>query len=329
MWASSAGFSLLELIIALVLGLIVMLAAVTVLISAQRMLHSQYTLDEVQQHAYWGLAILTQDIRQSNFNMPSGGQINNQVNGSGIIFSQANLPESIQQNIKDLATQQAYSKAGTLEKSDQLLIQYRPFFQFRQSNQIKQNIKKSYIAGVDCEGRQIEENAADVEKAKVIVNRYFVAPDPQQIPNEPTGYSLFCESGWYRPGDTSIHGLNGGGQQLIKRVDAFKLRLGVQAPDGRLAYMTVNQYQTLMAALVIDQQPFYQIISVELGFLIRASMPSTMKSQADGQKRYMLLDQMVSLSSQQQYPYYLRQVVSQVVALRNTQKLKPKAVLNE
>lgn len=319
---NTAGLSLLELMIALLLGLVVMSAAMTMLISAQRMLHVQYALDEVQQHANWGLAILTQELRQANFNMPSRGMINNKINGSGIVFSQVNLPKSIQQNIAALVTLQEHNEAGTEEKSDQLLIQYRPIYRSDLKNQIKQNPTTNYIAGVDCEGRQIEGNRTEFGEERVIVNRYFVALDPQQISGEPTGYSLFCESGWYRPGDAVIGDLNGGGQQLLKRVDAFKIRLGVQAANGQLSYMTINQYNALMTASMVDPQQFYQVVSVELGLLLRVSIPSTKLTQRSIPESYSLLDQTLHLkSTPQNSRYYLRHVVSQVVALRNVQGL--------
>ena len=319
---NAAGYSLLELMIALLLGLVVMSAAITMLISAQRTLHAQYALDDVQQHANWGLAILTQELRRANFNMPSRGLINNKINGSGIIFSQANLPNSLQQNITALVTKQAHSEAGTVEKSDQLLIQYQPFYRSTVFDQTKQDSTATNIVGVDCEGQQIEESRTALEQGRIMVNRYFIAVDPQQTPGETTGYSLFCESGWYKPGDAVIQGLNGGGQQLLKRVEAFKVRLGVQAANGQLAYMTIDQYQSVMAASVVDPQQSYQVVSIEFALLLRASLPSTNLMAKTVPESHVLLGQTLHLKqTNQNSKKYLRHAVSQVVALRNAQGL--------
>ncbi|MDQ8935308.1 PilW family protein [Acinetobacter rudis] len=317
MWISSDGFSLLELTMALVLGGIVMLAAITLFIHTQRVLQTQYALDDIQQQENWGVGVLIKDLRQINFNTLSRGHISPHVEGSGIIFSQTNLPQSIKQNIDAFVTKHAYSEGGTVEKSDQLLIQYQPAYVVTETEQIKPQHIKTSVVGIDCEGRQIERDEVENESTKMIVNRYFIAPDRQQMTEGRESYSLFCESGWYRSGDSTIHGLNGGGQQLIKGVEAFKIKLGVQNIKGQLTYMGIDQYQTAMAAQVFDLTQPYRVVSIEVGLLLRSNLPSMSSRQKSVPPHYPLLGQNLVLKKEQQQ--HLRRAVSQVVMLRNVQ----------
>lgn len=324
---SCAGLSLLELVIALALGVFIITAATTVLFGAQRSLYAQSAMQELQQNAHLSFELLARDIRQINLNMPSRQQVNSRSLGSGIIFSQANLPQSITQNITALSTQQELNEAATVQKSDQLLIQYLPEYQpvDKATTGAKKDLRTTIAAGtklhagVDCEGRQIEFVAESVDASRVIVNRYYLAKDPQQSTTEAVSYSLYCESGWYRPGDRIINGLNGGGQQLVKAVEAFKIRFGVQAPDGQLAYMGVNQYKQLIANADV-QQP-YNIVSIEVGLLIRAS--SSMASSNPTKQvptTYLLAGQQLRLDrTKLGQQNDLRHSISQVIALRNAQ----------
>lgn len=328
---SSAGLTLVELMVALALGLLVISAATRVLIDAQRNLQRQTAMGELQQNAYLGFELLARDIRQINLNMPSQQRVNPQDLGSGIIFTQANLPKSMRQNVAALATQQDLSEAGTVQKSDQLLIQYIPEYQTARSRSTTPDQVAARVvtgtrqsAGVDCEGRQIEFVAQANDTPRTIVNRYFLAPDPQQTINPTVSYSLFCESGWYQENDRQITGLNGGGQQLIKAVDAFKIRLGVQDMAGQLAYMSINQYRQLMAKA--DLAVRYHVVSIEVALLLRAKLAVPANQKASQAKTYLLAGQAlqlkpVELNPQNKTSHHDRvyQRISQVIALRNAQ----------
>lgn len=326
MLRSSAGLTLVELMLALALGLLVMTAATRVLIDAQRHLQRQMVMGELQQNAYLGFELLAHDIRQINQNIPSQQRVNLQDLGSGIIFTQANLPKSMTQNMTAWMTQQDLSEAGTVQKSDQLLIQYIPEYQTVGTQSASSNLAttKAVISApqstaVDCEGRQIEFAAQTNEMPRIIVNRYFLAPDPQQEINSRVSYSLFCESGWYQENDRQITGLNGGGQQLIKAVEAFKIRLGVQDVAGQLAYMSINQYRQLMAKA--DLAVRYHVVSIEVALLLRAhaAMPADQKAMPI--KTYLLAGQSLQLKQVESSPQNDRvyQRISRVIALRNAQ----------
>ncbi len=336
------GYSLVELMIAISLGLIVVAAAMAVLLSAQRLVSLQNAMDELQQNANLAIGMLSFDLRQSNLNMPSQQLINNKAQGSGIIFGAANLPASMASQAsayQALWTQQESGVAATEQKSDQLLIQYLPEYELGGSvlesdaNRSATSATQVYRAGFDCEGEKIEftqqrsddpqSSTAQASAQRIIVNRYYLKKDPQQIKGEAAGYSLFCQSGYYVAGDQHITGLTtNGGQQIMKRVDAFKVRLGVKAPDGKLRYLTINQYLALMPNHVTQPQSYYNIISIELGLLLRSSTAvaadtAANTAQAAAQQEFELLGTPLKLQQDQLSKKYLRQNMTQVVALRN------------
>lgn len=323
MLSSITGFTLVELVLSIALGMLLITIVVTIFIAAQQMLGAQQQSAELQQNANIGLMMLVRDIRHSNLNTLSLGQVNNKVNGSGIVFTQENLPPTLRQDITAITTQQEVTATGVLEKSDQLLIQYQPIEQTVTSSSgslVRASTKPGQWI-IDCEGQQIELTDQTTAGPVTVVNRYYVAKDPQTADAEPESYSLYCESGWYRPGDQAITGLNGGGQQLIKRVEAFKLRLVVQAPNGQLSYMGIRQYKQLMVDQVTDPSRFYNVVAVEVGVLIRAMAPIPVnRTEIRPELHYMLAGQQMTIAqSPKPQQRYQRMAMSQVVALRNVQ----------
>jgi type IV pilus assembly protein PilW len=105
----------------------------------------------------------------------------------------------------EFVTLQNKDTDNTTGTSDRLTIQYVPA-----SSEI-----------FNCEGVQVT-NAS----SKTIVQRYYVAESPQQVTGEPTSYSLYCDAASYD--GAGLVGLNTNAQQIMQRVDAFKVRLGVK-----------------------------------------------------------------------------------------------------
>lgn len=77
MTKNQQGFTLLELMISLAIGLLVVSAATAIFLSAQRSLGFQLGMGDVQQNSNFGLAMLTHDLRHANLNTPSNQKINN------------------------------------------------------------------------------------------------------------------------------------------------------------------------------------------------------------------------------------------------------------
>ena len=60
------GFTLLELMVSLVLGLIIIAAAITLFITGQRSYSVQQGAAEIQNNANFGLNLITKDVRITN-----------------------------------------------------------------------------------------------------------------------------------------------------------------------------------------------------------------------------------------------------------------------
>ena len=315
---NSSGFTLLELMVALVLGLLIVAAGLSVFLSSSRSLNLQSGMSELQQNANFGLSLLAHDLRHTNLNTVASQSVNSVMLGSGIIFKKENLPPSLQSiaNLETaLVTLQAKDADNTTEKSDRLSIQYTPA-----TNSI-----------FNCEGTQVL-NAS----SKVIVQRYYIAETPQQVTGEPTSYSLYCDAGEYSTGGSpttiiglGVHGSNNA-QQIMQRVDAFKVRLGVKNPVGQLRYMTINEYEAAMTTLLnatacltpastTCSDTFLQVVSINIGIISRSTGTIGADASLNTQTRFEVVGNPLILRGDVTInKKYLRQVVNQVVAIRNT-----------
>ncbi|OTG63719.1 prepilin-type cleavage/methylation domain-containing protein [Acinetobacter sp. ANC 3903] len=308
----TSGFTLIELMVALTLGLLIVAAGLAVFLSSSRSLGLQSGMSELQQNANFGLSLVAHDLRHTNLNTVSSQRVNNITTGSGIVFKKENLPAALQ-TITDLETElvslQNKDTDNTTGKSDRLTIQYVPAI-----NSI-----------VNCEGETIS-----AASSKTIVQRYYVAESPQQVTGEPTAYSLYCDAGYYAAGDTTIAGLNTRAQQMMQRVDAFKIRLGVKNSSGQLRYMTINEYITAMntiraacATPIVEDtcaKNYLQVISMEVGILSRSTGTIGSEANLNTQTTFDVAGtNNVTLSGDAAVnKRYLRQAVNQVVAIRNT-----------
>lgn len=348
------GFTLVELMIAIVLGLLISAAALTVYLTAQRSLSLQNGMGELQQNGIFGLNQITYDLRHVNLNTSSAQIINTRVVGSGIIFNHRNLPSSLSGVSSDFFTSFEVDEGATTDNSDQLTVQYVPQYLTTTSYEEPENeeekgvtISKKDSEQYDCEGNKIEfeekfsESETDQDSGapetadRVIVQRYYISEikDSQDKSFNPQRYALFCDAGFYQENDTTISGLGAGAQQLMQDVDAFKFLLGVrQKSNGKLSYLTVNEYQELMPEVEPTDQnaEIYNIVSIKLALLMRSSNSVGADEDINNDKNFITFgDQLdtqvgdskytLSLNDKQKTnSKYLRQVVSQVVAFRNT-----------
>lgn len=295
---SQHAFTLIELMIALVLGLLISATALALFLNANRSLNFQSGMSNLQQNSNFGLSIMTHDIRHANLNMPSEQTVNNLTVGSGVIFSLANLPSNLTVST-DLLTRQAATLDSTAEeKSDQLTIQFVP--DLRGANQF------------DCEGNAIVPN-------QTYVYRYYLneLPADQQPVAGMTRYGLYCDAGYYSETSNSITGLDSNGQLVLQNVDAFKIRFLVKNPSKQLRYMTTKQYLDSMPSNTASSQ-YNQIGGVELGLLIVASESIGADAHLNDKTEFTIAGQDVVLKPNTRNSQYLRQPVTQVVSFRNT-----------
>ncbi len=305
----TSGFTLMELMIALALGLLIVAAGLAVFLSSQRSLGLHSGMSELQQNANFGLSFVTHDLRHTNLNTLSEQKANSRVIGSGIIFKKENLPTALQATANleaEFVTLQNKDTDNTTGKSDRLTIQYTP--------------ATSTI--FNCEGVQVT-NAS----SKTIVQRYYVAESPQQVTGEPTSYSLYCDAASYD--GAGLVGLDTDAQQIMQRVDAFKVRLGVKNPAGKLRYMRIRQYIAAMGRIraacatpIVEDtcsKTYLNVVSMDIGILSRSTGTIGADANLNTQTSFNVAGTPVTLSGDVAVnKRYLRQAVNQVVAIRNT-----------
>lgn len=319
----TSGFTLIELMVALTLGLLIVAAGLAVFLSSSRSLGLQSGMSELQQNANFGLSLVAHDLRHTNLNTVSSQRVNNITNGSGIIFKKENLPAALQviTNLEtELVSLQDKDSDNTTGTSDRITIQYTP-----QTESI-----------INCEGATVGTTVAPASNL-VIVQRYYLAASPQQIPGEPTAYSLYCDAGSYpKSAPTTISGLglhgSNNAEQIMQRVDAFKVRLGVKNPTGGFRYMTIDEYidemDTVLEACETEiaedtcAKTYLQVTSMEVGILSRSTGTIGADASLNTQTTFNLAGADVTLDDSSGKDIinkkYLRQAVNQVIAIRNT-----------
>src|SRR5690606_11810315 len=125
------------------------------------------------------------------------------------------------------------------------------------------------------------------------------------------------------------HGSNNA-QQIMQRVDAFKIRLGVKNPAGQYRYMTINEYIDEMddirdacATPIVEDtcaKTYLQVTSMEVGILSRSTGTIGADASLNTQTTFDVAGkENVTLAGDAAVnKRYLRQAVNQVVAIRNT-----------
>lgn len=281
-----SGYTLVELMVALVLGLIVVLVAVQMLLAGQRSVAFQNAVLNVQDNANIGLNYIVTDLKHTNLNLINRDMRSTGV--SGLIVSDSNYPANITTNRRLSSTADSNSPSLTEDDSDVLVIQYRP------------NLAKGY----DCEGEAI------TSPNNVIVQRYFLRRDTNGANFD---LALACDAGRYAntETETTITGFNNSGQIIMQRVDQFKVLVGVQNTSTRsLSYMTLAQFAAVPAGENL------RAVSLQIGILAR----SLDNAGADTNEKldYTLLNlpQVVDKPDEMK-ARYVRVPVEQTIALKN------------
>ena len=293
------GFTLIELMISIGLGLIIVASALLLFLSGQRNVAVQKSAADLQDDQNFGLNYIAKNIRQANLNSPSAS-LSSTSNLSGIVFSSANISDKVTLDpnfatkfvTANLGASNMQIKNGTSYAdavNDQLVIQYKPI----------------ETGGYDCSGRLIDRT--DI----YILERYFIRTDANGGGADAERSALACASSRYAAGlttataleSTSTSGLYGSGEIIMKRVDLFRVRFLV---DGK-RYMTVAQYNASTA------KP--RILAVQLGIIARAPDKSSERSISTAQE-FTLFGQ--TFTQKTDFPNrYLRVPIMQTVALRN------------
>ena len=281
-----SGYTLVELMVALVLGLIVVLVAVQMLLAGQRSVAFQNAVLNVQDNANIGLNYIVTDLKHTNLNLINRDMRSTGV--SGLIVSDSNYPANITTNRRLSSTADSNSPSLTEDDSDVLVIQYRP------------NLAKGY----DCEGEAI------TSPNDLIVQRYFLRRDTNGANFD---LALACDAGRYAntETETTITGFNNSGQIIMQRVDQFKVLVGVQNTSTRsLSYMTLAQFAAVQAGENIIAE------SLQIGILARSLDNAVDDTNEKLDYTLLNLPQVVDKPDEMK-ARYVRVPVEQTIALKN------------
>ncbi|GAB3051978.1 PilW family protein [Acinetobacter apis] len=197
------GFTLVELMASLVLGLLVSAAALALFFSAQRSYTLQQATSEMQENSNFALEYVVKNIRMANYN--GSTVVNGESSNSGIVLTDKNLPGAS----TSLLTKAQVGFSNVSVKSDQLTIQYQVT-----SDQVNQGF-------FDCQGQK-------VTASRYVVERYFVRE----------GGGLACTSNV----GGNLSALSGNGELVIAGVDYFRVLLMIKNEKNDLKDISIAGY---------------------------------------------------------------------------------------
>ena len=321
--AAQAGFTLVELMVALALGLLISAAAIQLFLGGLLTSRMQQANAELQNSGVFGLDYVARDLRLANYINTDFPILNEQTPWGGVVLtartaalSNANIPipaaapfisegllsHSPGDTVSTVANEwQGLSNVSLA--SDQLAIQF-----------VAPN------AMVNCEG-------ANVQAGDYVIQRYFVRR-ADAAATTGTDYGLACDANTPTPTatpavaePTTITGFGGAGELIMPRVDHFAVQLGTRlvttvagVETVRMAYYTFNQYRTVAAdARTAGTQP-PRIVSVKLAVLVR-STDNTRNNDIDLTQSINILNQNVTLTDTTNR--FARRVYSTAVTFRN------------
>ena len=245
------GFTLIELMISLVLGLLISAAVIQVYIVNTRTVTIQQSASEVQDSTIFALQSLEDHIRIANLGNPITS-ISDTTNHGGIVLTSINLGTANKTDAAFLTNSAGSEKWIGISNitgvdSDQLTIQYK-------------NITPNDL--YDCQGGEIKAGSADW-----VVERYFVrlATNASAKASGVQDLVLACAAGRVSSDGTVVSGFDGIGSVIVPGIDQFKILLGIKVDIDKLTYIAPSTY------LDLTERP--PITTVKLGVIIRSTTP--------------------------------------------------------
>lgn len=304
-----AGFTLIELMVAITLGLLITAAAIQLYLTSVTSFNVQKAMSNIQDSASFGVNYILDDVRKANLSA-SSAYINDQQANAGLLLTASNVSDQVSgKYLLTLAetalTKSAVGDSNVDQKSDQLTIRY-------------QATQSDY----DCTGKTLAAGT-------YVAQRYFVGSDK----------ALRCVADQYmRNGNTitAVDGkpkttldLSGTGQIIIPSVDYMRIKVGyvkgaLNNPTA-LNYVSVADYLDTAKTPVmtknidgISQQIKPYINVIQIGLLVQSNETAgnDVNVRNRNKKTFDVLGQSVALNSTNQ-DTRLRQVVTQTISLRN------------
>lgn len=283
------GFTLIELMLSLALGLVIVAAATMLFLTGMRSNAMQRGVSDLQDNANFGLNYITQDIRLANLNNPTAA-INDRLSLGGVVLTTDNLATSVNDLDAEFLSISGEGVSNVRHASDQLVIQYEPVI----------------ANGYDCQGRLIPDTN------RVIIQRYFLRADTNSGTNEGNPLALACaaghynEDGWIGDSDASF---TSNGEIIMKRVDHFRVLLSTVNTSNIYQYFDVESY--------LDEPVKPRIVGVNLGLLTRSAENVGTDVSMRQENAFTVLDQDTTVNVGGNPNGYLRRVLTQEVAFRN------------
>lgn len=325
------GFTLVELMISLVLGLLISAAVMQVYMANVRSVTLQDAGSSLIDSNVFGIPIIEDHIRLANLGL--AGEVNDTSEGSGIVLTETGnlkgiklidgktIPLVLLTNTGDVTEvgtgDQWAAKTATNTPSGQLTIQFRA----------PQDM-------YDCEGnlalgpREISLNKVKkIIDGQIIIERYYLNAQDSSKPNQ---LSLYCDAGKYITEDMDtyedqgradkpatvledknlIRDFGDKGQIIIQNMDYFDILLGTKDKDV-IRYYTVKQYKDLV------KRP--EIISAKIGGIIRSN---NVVQTSELNNKFSVFDKSITLKADATdvEKKYLRFVFQNEIALRNARQ---------
>ena len=289
-YSHQTGFTLIELMISLVLGLLISAAVIQVYIINTRTLTVQQSASEVQDSTIFALQSLEEHFRLANLGNPITS-ITSESNHGGIVLTPTNLGivGTASNDLAKLLTISAGadSLSNTNTASDQLTIQYK-------------NVTPNNI--FDCEGGEIVTGSSEW-----VVERYFVRLATGANASATTkDLVLACDAGRVANTGGAVTGLGVKNEVIIPAVDQFQILLGVQTNVTQSTYMSPTTYLTLS-----DKPP---ITTVKFGAIVRSTTPLITSKDND---RFQIFGIDQTLNKDTTRTKYYRRSYESTVLLRN------------
>lgn len=312
-----AGYTMVELMVALLIGMIIVAAAVQLFTGGVLTARLQQANSEIQDSGLFGVEYLVRDVRLANYGNVNQPALTDVTPGGGIVLTILSAASSTTNLLSKASATPTYISdglathgdgdtvgtgnewlgstnvklsGGTAVNSDQLTIQFI-----------------APVAMRNCEG-------ANVQARDLVVQRYFLRQDTN---GSTTDFVLACDANTPTPAGTApsinppvMTGLGDAGQIIMPRVDHFHILLGTTTAmtAGNWTYYTVKQYRDLTAS------PKPRIVSLRLAVLVRSPAKSN-DPMLNAAQTYQMLDQTVV--PKDTTIKYVRQVYTTNVALRN------------
>ena len=345
------GFTLIELMISLILGLLVSAAALQILYTNSLSSNIQSAGSNIVDTNTFGLDYLTKQIRKANYGIlssqsfflnhrtPQGGIVltapdnltvfGNTVAGETVASNLRGLSKSNQQISDTLLTRSASSLSGSNVKfgstalsSDQLTIQYKVSSDNQVDCQSRNVMKDDYVieryfvrdGGLACASAIY--TYSETTAKKDATNQNAINIDKYKKPIKQSNGSF------NRDTSDTTQNLAGSGEIIIPNVDYFRVLLGVSDSKNfstnpstyNLTYMPIPTPITTENADPFPTLNNRRIVNVQIGLLVRSDGSVT----ASKDPSFTVLDKTdIKLNDTSKNDGKMRRVLETTVFLRN------------